>query len=345
MTDNISLPGLNGVRSYEGRALRAYQDEVGVWTVGYGLTNMDKNLPWKVGAGLTITAEQAEWHLLKSLNDNYAPAVRRALDPAKVSHPQGAQDAGMSFHFNCGAIGRASWPKLLMEGNLSAAKTSIESWNHAGGKVLSGLTKRRAWEWGMASTGDYGHVTGPEELDQHERAIGVGELLTALPTDPGDTTAGSIKTDGIPEPTTPAPGVIKRGSIGEGVTEIQTMLFTLGYALVINGTFDDATEAAVKKFQSTHPHITADGEVGPATTAAIKRDLAMRTKTKTVVVKAAPALGGIAAIVWNFVHANAGEIVLVGGIVVIVGSLAYVAWKHWGEVQAFVNKQIGRTVI
>lgn len=345
MVDNFSLPALNGIRSYEGRALRAYQDEVGVWTVGYGLTNMDKGLPWKVSAGLTITAEQAEWHLFKSLTENYVPAVRKALDPTKVSQPQGAQDGGLSFHFNTGAIGRASWPRLLMAGNVASAKASIESWNHAGGKVLSGLTKRRAWEWGVISASDYGHVTGPDELDQHERSVGTGELLTAFPTDPLDTSAGNVKTDGWPVPSTPAPGVIKAGSRGDCVTEIQTMLFTLGYPVVINGTFDDATAAAVRKFQGAHPNLTADGMVGPATTAAIKRDLAMRQSTKNVVVKAAPSLGALALAAWNFVHADAGEIVLVAGIAIVVASLTYVAWKHWGEVQAMVNKQIGRTVL
>ena len=34
----ISLQGLNVVRSFEGCSLRAYKDCVGVWTIGYGHT-------------------------------------------------------------------------------------------------------------------------------------------------------------------------------------------------------------------------------------------------------------------------------------------------------------------
>ena len=38
----ISDNGLNLIKKFEGCRLTAYQDAVGVWTIGYGTTNADK---------------------------------------------------------------------------------------------------------------------------------------------------------------------------------------------------------------------------------------------------------------------------------------------------------------
>ena len=58
-----------------------------------------------------------------------------------------------------------------------------------------------------------------------------------------------------------------RGSKGDAVRELQTMLLKLGYDLGpcgIDGDFGKATEAAVRSFQSDH-RLTVDGVVGPVT--------------------------------------------------------------------------------
>ena len=60
---------------------------------------------------------------------------------------------------------------------------------------------------------------------------------------------------------------LRRGSKGEAVRELQTMLDKLGYDLGpcgIDGDFGKATEAAVRSFQSVH-RLTVDGIAGPAT--------------------------------------------------------------------------------
>ena len=38
----ISEKGLELIKKFEGCRLQAYQDSVGVWTIGYGTTNADK---------------------------------------------------------------------------------------------------------------------------------------------------------------------------------------------------------------------------------------------------------------------------------------------------------------
>lgn len=342
---DITVPGLNGIRMWEGRALRAYQDEVGVWTIGYGVTNMDKGLGFKVGAGVTITAEQAEQLLYTTLVKNYAPAVRKAVQPERCPHPQDAQNGGLSFHFNTGGIGRASWPKDLLAGDYEACQTNLKSWCRGGGKVLNGLVRRRAWEWGVIYSGNYGHLEGPGVLDQHEREIGHGELLTALPghpTEPVD--PGSVHTDGVPVPTTPAPGALQLGSSGQAVIDLQRSLVAAGYAAPVSGTFDEATRQQVIKFQQSHPHLTADGIVGPATTAALARNALLREQAGKVA-KVAPAVPATAAALWQWVSTHSAQLALIGGCAVLVIVLAYLAVTYRAVLSSMFNKVTGRVTI
>ena len=66
---------------------------------------------------------------------------------------------------------------------------------------------------------------------------------------------------------------LRKGSTGNAVRELQTMLLKLGYDLGpcgIDGDFGKATEAAVKAFQSDH-RLEADGVAGSATYGELER--------------------------------------------------------------------------
>lgn len=339
MTDtvtNISVTGLNFIRSQEGRALRAYQDAAHVWTIGYGITNMDKGIGFVVKAGATITADQAESLLYSSLQHNYMPDCRRAFNPNATPHPQGAFDAAVSFHYNTGAIRRATWPKDLVAHNLARAKTSLSSWNHAAGRVLTGLVRRRAAEWNMTQ-GIYGHVTGPAVLNGN-RIVGTGTVLTSLPDQAGEVKPGKVAVNGPPPAHFPGP------VIGLDIHALQTDLATLGYAVAPTGEYDDATEEAVSQFQGTHPNLTVDGRAGPATDAAITRALDLRKKggklAKTIPVGALAAGG-----VWQFVSHDVGVIAAAVAGVLILGLGAKLAWQYRAEISAKFNQMTGRTVV
>lgn len=163
MTLTMSPKGYAVVRSFEGRSLKAYRDEVGVWTIGYGNTNFDAEvLGFTIQAGVTITNEQCEQLLVAAMTRRYEPAVNAKMGP-DVTQP--AFDAGDGFHYNTGAIGRASWVQSYVAKNLPAVHSQIMQWNKAGGNVLAGLTRRRNREWEMISTGDYGPEGANAALD------------------------------------------------------------------------------------------------------------------------------------------------------------------------------------
>ena len=90
---------LDLVKEFEGCYLRAYKDEVGVWTIGYGITNSDKSITkTTIKSGLTISKATAESWLEKSLTQKYLPLVMKYNDKYKWN--QNEIDALVSFCYN-----------------------------------------------------------------------------------------------------------------------------------------------------------------------------------------------------------------------------------------------------
>ena len=130
MSQTTNNAGLKLIESFEGLRLTAYQDSVGIWTIGYGHTKGVKQ-------GQTITQQQAEAFLQQDLAVAEAAVNRLVLT---LSDNQFA--ALVSFTFNLGA---GNLTKLLKNG-LAAAADRILLFDHAGGKALPGLTRRRTAE-------------------------------------------------------------------------------------------------------------------------------------------------------------------------------------------------------
>jgi GH24 family phage-related lysozyme (muramidase) len=133
-TRNINPSGLKLIKTFEGLELNAYQDAVGVWTIGYGHTKTAKK-------GMTISEAQAE-ELLKADLDLFEVAV---ADAVKVTINDNQFSALVSFAFNLGPrnLSRSTLLKLLNNGNIQGAADEFPKWNKAGGQVLRGLTRRR----------------------------------------------------------------------------------------------------------------------------------------------------------------------------------------------------------
>lgn len=329
-----SPKGLNVIRSFEGRSLRAYQDSVGVWTIGYGNTNFDANAVaklGKIGKGLNITPEQAESLFVESIRTGYEPAVNKRLEPLGAKLTQGCFDAGSSFHYNTGAVAKATWPTALIQGNMSLAETSINSWNKAKGTVLAGLTRRRKREWAMIARGDYGPEgsSGPIDLQTHKQLPAPG--LTADPTPTPEATGSRV------------PGLLQLGDVGDEVAEVKGYLVALGRLPSPAGdAYDAATVAAVKTYQGEHPNLTVDGKVGPASRASLQRDLKLRgAATKTGKVTALVASAGTAAAIAGW--ATVKFVLITAGIAGSAG-LIFIVLNHKTELETLWNTLRGKQV-
>jgi lysozyme len=130
-----SSKGLALTEQFEGLRLTAYQDSVGVWTIGYGHTGTD------VHPGLTITPQQASDLLLKDIASAVA-AVNRLV---KVPLTQNQFDALVDFVFNAGAgnFGTSTLLHHLNAGDYAAAAAQFPRWVYAGSQILPGLVARR----------------------------------------------------------------------------------------------------------------------------------------------------------------------------------------------------------
>lgn len=134
--------GIALIKEFEGCKLTAYQDSVGVWTIGYGWTQPVDGKP--IRAGMTIKQETAE-RMLKTGLVSYESDVSRLV---KVGLTQGQFDALVSFTYNLGArsLSTSTLLRKLNAGDCAGAADEFLRWNKAGGKALNGLTRRREAE-------------------------------------------------------------------------------------------------------------------------------------------------------------------------------------------------------
>lgn len=139
---SVSQTGIDLVKHFEGCRLEAYQDEVGVWTIGWGITNADKSITGTtIKKGLKISKATAEKWLKESLNKKYLPKVMKY--DTRYGWNQNEIDALVSFAYNIGSI-----DQLTANGSRSRATIAAKMLEYvkAGGVTYNGLVRRRKAE-------------------------------------------------------------------------------------------------------------------------------------------------------------------------------------------------------
>ncbi len=149
----IGPRGLALIKRFEGCArvrgdglIEAYPDPgtgAEPWTIGWGATGADRFSGGRIRAGTVWTQSQCDARLAEDLA-RYAAEVARAIGQTPTS--QGQFDALVSFHYNTGAIARATLTRKHKARDYAGAAAEFARWNKAGGRVLRGLTRRRAAE-------------------------------------------------------------------------------------------------------------------------------------------------------------------------------------------------------
>jgi len=128
------------IEFFEGCYLKAYDDGFGTLTIGYGHTTAAGPPP--VVVGQTCTKVEAD----NILSTDLGSVEREVTSLVKVPLNQNQFDALISFEFNTGGLGKSTLLKLLNARNYTGAADQFLDWNHAGGRVVAGLTKRRQQE-------------------------------------------------------------------------------------------------------------------------------------------------------------------------------------------------------
>lgn len=143
----IGADGIALIKRFEGCARRlpgglfeAYPDPGtggAPWTIGWGATGPG------IGPGTVWTQAQCDARLEADLA-RYGAEVAAAL--GEVPTTQSQFDALVSFHYNTGAIARATLTVRHRAGDFAGAAEEFARWNRADGRVMPGLVRRRAAE-------------------------------------------------------------------------------------------------------------------------------------------------------------------------------------------------------
>ena len=139
----INQEALNLIKEFEGFKPRAYRDSVGVWTIGYGTTAM-AGVGIAPKAGMVITEAQAEEYLQITVDKFAADIMRRLKHPATPN--QFGAMVSLAYNVGPGNFARSSVLRRFNANDFTGASVSFRLWNKAGGRVLAGLTRRRAAE-------------------------------------------------------------------------------------------------------------------------------------------------------------------------------------------------------
>ena len=160
---HMSQAGLdNLLKHFEGCKLKAYRCPAGILTIGYGHTSA-AGAP-EVTDGMTITQDEAEAILKRDLVKYEKPVA----EMVKVDLTQNQFDVLVDFAYNAG-VGNLKTSTLLKKvnaGDFEAVPDELMKWTKGGGKVLTGLVRRRQSEgaWWNA------HHEHPHESADHRVA-------------------------------------------------------------------------------------------------------------------------------------------------------------------------------
>ena len=138
-------PALRIIKEFEGCHLVAYADPVGIWTIGWGNTQIDGR-PVRQGDKISqVTADT----MLRDNVERFADQLY-TLIPAAKNYGGNQQAALLSWLYNVGpgAVGESSLRRRLNAGESGTVviPQELPKWDKANGKTLLGLTRRRAAE-------------------------------------------------------------------------------------------------------------------------------------------------------------------------------------------------------
>jgi len=132
------------VKQFEGCRLQAYQDQGGVWTVGYGATG------YGIGQGTVWTQAQADSQLLIRLN-----AVSNQVTAAvgqRVNQNQFDALVSLCYNIGAGAFRGSTLVRLINGRDYAGAADEFLKWDKVKQQADAGLLRRRMAEKSLFET-------------------------------------------------------------------------------------------------------------------------------------------------------------------------------------------------
>lgn len=113
------------------------------WTIGIGSTRDEQGRPIKPGDVWTV--DRARRHFERELEE-YGAAVAKAIGSAPTKPCQMAAMVSLAYNIGVTAFSRSTVLRQHKTGNYPTAADAFMMWDKAAGKVMKGLTRRRAAE-------------------------------------------------------------------------------------------------------------------------------------------------------------------------------------------------------
>lgn len=136
------------IKKWEGCELQAYPDPATggePWTIGYGATGLG------IRPGLRWTQAQADDRLAIDV-DRFLAGVRSVLRRPASDAQLGAMTS-LAYNIGAAAFKGSTLLRKFNVGDAAGASAEFLRWNKANGRVLRGLTNRRAAEKAMFDGG------------------------------------------------------------------------------------------------------------------------------------------------------------------------------------------------
>lgn len=290
------------MRGHEGNPLTCYLDPVGIPTIGTGFT-MRSAAARRALTRLGITKLlPGKTKITAEQSDAiFAAVLVDEFEPAVVkaspaSRKQHQMDAAVSAIYNLGAGAMQwTWADLWRAGDIKGAAAYLGShYNTAQGKKLPGLVRRRKEEADLFLNGRYAK--------------------------------GHAVREATPKPPRKPDAVVK---------EAQEILTSKGFNPgAIDGWMGEKTREAIVAYQKAHPHLVADGILGPATLSQLRRDAKALREAATKGAGSAIGSGALAfaaGLPWGWIALGAAAL-----------AAGYVAYRYRDVIQRRWNSWRGK---
>ena len=113
------------------------------WTIGVGSTTDENGKP--IAPGTVWPIERARKRFKAHLAE-FGEGVDKLLAGKPATAAQKAALTSLAYNIGLGALARSTVLRLHRAGDYAGATKAFAMWNKAGGRVMAGLTRRRAAE-------------------------------------------------------------------------------------------------------------------------------------------------------------------------------------------------------